>query len=228
MKISINQPAYLPWLGYFNRIIKSDLHVVLDNVQFEKNSFINRNKIIINNKALWLTVPVLTKNLFGNLAINTVEIDNKLEWKRKHFLSIRQAYCKNFFFCDIQEFLEIFYSKQQTKLIDVLIENINFFLEYLLIKTPIVYASDYYFTNSKSDLVLEICEKFGAKKYISGPLGRNYLDISKFNAHGITIEYDDYTHPVYEQNYKEFTPYLSVIDLLVRFGKKSRRIIENV
>lgn len=228
MIISINQPAYLPWLGYFNRIIKSDLHVVLDTVQFEKNSFINRNRIIINHKPVWLTVPVLTKNLFGKLAINTVEIDNKMAWNKKHFLSLRQAYSKNRFFCDMEEFLENLYANEQDKLIYILMRNINFFIEYLSIKTPIVYASDYYFKECKSDLVLEICEKFGAKKYISGALGRNYLDISKFHAHGITVEYDDYIHPFYDQGHKEFTPYLSAIDLLVRFGKKSRMIIENV
>ena len=86
MIISINQPAYLPWLGYFNRIIKSNLHVVLDTVQFEKNSFINRNKIIINQAPVWLTVPVLTKNLFGYLDINAIEIDHKVPWQKKHIL----------------------------------------------------------------------------------------------------------------------------------------------
>jgi len=72
--VSINQPAYLPWLGYFNRVANSDLHVVLDHVQYEKNSFTNRNKIRTAQGFSWLTLPLKTKGKFGNLAINTVEI----------------------------------------------------------------------------------------------------------------------------------------------------------
>ena len=227
MIISINQPAYLPWCGYFNRIIKSDLNVVLDTVQFEKNSFINRNKIIINQEPVWLTIPVLTKNLFGQLDINTIEIDHKMPWQKKHFLSIKQAYAKTPFVLDIQDFLSDLYAKKHERLLDLLKENLNFFIEYLSIKTPIVYASDYNFIKNKSELVLEICKKFGATRYISGPLGRNYLDISSFNLHGIHVEYDDYQHPLYDQRHDSFISHLSVIDLLMRYGAESRRIIEN-
>ncbi len=76
MLLSINQPAYLPWPGYFDRIARSDLHVVLDHVQFEKNSFINRNRILGANGPCWLTVPVRTKGRFGDLQIHEIEIDN--------------------------------------------------------------------------------------------------------------------------------------------------------
>ena len=74
MIVSINQPAYLPWLGYFHRIAISDLHIILDHVQFEKNSYTNRNKIRTPEGWNWLTVPVVTKNLFGSLPINGLKI----------------------------------------------------------------------------------------------------------------------------------------------------------
>ena len=74
MIVSINQPAYLPWLGYFERIANSDLHIVLDHVQFEKNSFTNRNKIRTKEGWMWLSVPVKTKGKFGELNINELEI----------------------------------------------------------------------------------------------------------------------------------------------------------
>src|SRR4051812_40502325 len=94
MLLSINQPAYLPWLGYFDRIARSDAHVVLDHVQFEKNSFTNRNKIAAANGPQWLTVPLLTKGKFGDLAINRIEIDNGQAWRKKHWASLSQVYCK--------------------------------------------------------------------------------------------------------------------------------------
>jgi hypothetical protein len=230
MIISINQPAYLPWCGYFNRIIKSDLHVVLDMVQFEKNSFINRNKIIANENHIWLTVPVLTKNLFGQLGIDAIQVDNKKNWQKKHWLSIKQSYSKNPFFLDMQDFLENAYTKNYDILMGVLKEMLDFFLEYMSIQTPIVYASDYDFREKKGDLILEICEKFGAKKYISGPLGRGYLDASKFLERNISVSFDDYVHPIYEQkhNGNTFISHLSSLDVLMRFGRESRKIIENV
>ena len=92
--VSINQPAYLPWLGYFDRIYKSDIHVVLDHVQFEKNSMINRNKILANKQEQILTIPVKTKGKFGELAITSLEVADNVDWKNKHFRSIQQAYSK--------------------------------------------------------------------------------------------------------------------------------------
>ena len=85
MILSINQPAYLPWLGYFDRIERSDVHVVLDHVQFEKNSFVNRNKIRNGNDWTWLTVPVETKGKFGALDIKNIKINNNINWKKKHW-----------------------------------------------------------------------------------------------------------------------------------------------
>ena len=98
MIISINQPGYLPWAGYFDRIAKSDLHVVLDHVQFEKNSHVNRNQILGQSGPFWLTVPVRTKGRFGNLSIVNLEIDATQSWTRKHVESIRSSYSRSPFF----------------------------------------------------------------------------------------------------------------------------------
>lgn len=91
MILSIHQPAYLPWLGYFDRIARSDKFVYLDNVQFERNSFINRNRIKTANGPIWLTIPVRLKEHF-NKTIADIEIDARQNWKRKHLRSIEQNY----------------------------------------------------------------------------------------------------------------------------------------
>src|ERR1051326_8427944 len=92
MIVSINQPAYLPWLGYFDRIAASDIHVVLDHVQFEKNSFVNRNKVRTAQGATWLTVPVETSGKFGQLPIDQLQIASDQPWARKHWKTIEQCY----------------------------------------------------------------------------------------------------------------------------------------
>ena len=111
MVASINQPAYLPWLGYFDRIIKSDIHIILDDVQFEKNSFINRNKIVTDINWTWLTVPVQTKGKFGNLEIKDLKIDNTSKWRKKHYNSLNYHYGKSKYFGEHKNWFKNFMIK---------------------------------------------------------------------------------------------------------------------
>src|SRR4051812_8168590 len=111
MVVSINQPAYLPWLGYFDRIARSDLHVVLDDVQFEKNSFVNRNKVRIKDGWCWLTVPVLTKGRFRDLPINRLEISSDRNWCHKHLETIRMNYARTDYFPAHAPFLTECYAR---------------------------------------------------------------------------------------------------------------------
>ncbi len=227
MIISINQPAYLPWLGYFNRIVKSDLHIVLDHVQFEKNSFTNRNKILLNQNPTWLTIPVLTKGKSDNLRINALNIDPKINWRRKHWLSIEQAYSKSPHWSEFGEELSKMYFSTSEILNDILRQSLKFFIQYLEVTTPIEFSSDYNFKQTKSELVLEICNKFKATKYISGPFGRDYLELDKFKEANIEVIFDGYVHPVYPQHSNQFIPYLSCLDLIANCGKRSLEVLTN-
>ncbi len=228
MIISINQPAYLPWLGYFNRIAKSDIHIVLDHVQFEKNSVTNRNKILLNKEPLCLTIPVLTKGKFENLSIDSLEVDQKVKWQKKHFASISQAYSKSLFWNEIHKELESFYHLNVKNLNSFLSLQMMFFTKYLGVKTPVYFSKDCKFKEKKSDLVLEICQKFKATTYLSGPFGRDYLELNKFSDLGINVIFEDYQHPEYPQKSDRFYPYLSTLDLMVNCGKNSLKVLENV
>ena len=228
MILSINQPAYLPWLGYFNRIAKSDIHVVLDHVQFEKNSMINRNKILLNKEPLCLTIPVLTKGKFDDLSIKSLEVDQKTKWQKKHYSSISQAYSKTPFWKEISNKLEPFYQRDVQFLNPFLESKLMCFIDYLEIKTPLYFSKDYIFQQKKSDLVLEICQKFKATTYLSGPFGRDYLDLKKFSDLGIQVIFDDYKHPEYPQNSDKFQPHLSTLDLIANCGKNSLKVLKNV
>ncbi|MBS0185075.1 MAG: WbqC family protein [Proteobacteria bacterium] len=227
MIISINQPAYLPWLGYFNRILKSDLHIVLNHVQFEKNSFTNRNKILLNEKPLWLTIPLLTKGNFQNLAINSLTIDPKINWKKKHWLTLEQAYSKQENWMTFRDDLRELYSLNSYNFFEILKTFLVYFLDYFGIEKKILFSSDYTFQEKKSDLILEICKKFGATKYISGQFGKDYLELNKFHDHGIEVIFDTYKHPQYPQKSEEFIPYLSCIDLMANCGKQSLKVLSD-
>ncbi len=225
MIVSINQPAYLPWLGYFHRIAISDVHVILDHVQFEKNSFTNRNKIRTKEGWSLLTVPVQTKGKFGALQINELEIARNTNWQKKHKTSIMLNYSKAPFFDEYFPFFESVYSKEWDKLSKLLNEINLYLLKCLGINKKILYSSQLDVMGQKSDLVLNICRKTEATTYLSGSLGRNYLQTDQFEQQHISICYHDYQHPVYKQVYKGFQPHMSIIDLLFNHGDKGLEIL---
>jgi hypothetical protein len=226
MIVSINQPAYLPWLGYFHRIAVSDAHIVLDHVQFEKNSFTNRNKIRTPDSWCWLTVPVMTAGKFGSLAINEIEIANQ-EWSAKHWKSLRFNYAKAPYFATHAPYFEGVFSRRWQKLSELAWEITKYLLDAFSIKTTIHFSSRMAASGKKDELVLNLCRELGASVYLSGPLGRNYLREDLFRSAGIAVRYDDYQHPTYQQAHRGFEPYMAALDLLFNAGPASLDVILN-
>ena len=218
MIVSINQPAYLPWIGYFDRIYRSDIHVILDHVQFEKNSMLNRNKIRTSNGWSWLTVPIITKSRFGNLEIQNLEIDNSKLWRKKHLNALKMNYSKSNYFSHFFPYFEKIFSLDWIKIDPLLQDNLSYFLNALNINTKIIKSSDLKIFSSKSNLIDDICKKFGASTYLSGPFGRDYLDLKKFDSAKIKVKFADYNHPSYDQVYDGFEPFMSIVDLLFNHG----------
>ncbi len=225
MIVSINQPAYLPWLGYFHRIAVSDAHVVLDHVQFEKNSFTNRNKIRTQTGWCWLTVPVRTAGKFGELAINEIEISSEKKWAFKHWQSLRLNYSKAPFFEPHAAFFEGIYTRPWQRLSDLMRETTAYLLDAFGIRTRLYFSSQMKVSGKKDELVLNLCRELGATVYLSGPLGRNYLQEDLFRRQGIALRYDDYRHPTYPQVYQGFEASMSALDLLFNAGPASLGII---
>jgi hypothetical protein len=224
--VSISQPAYLPWAGYFDRIAASDLHVVLDDVQFEKNSYINRNKLRTAAGWCWVTVPVSTAGAFGDLPISDVRIAEGSAWCRKHCATIEQNYRGAPHYAPHRSFLLGVYDQAWGRLLDVIDALTRYLLVAFGITTPIIRASSLATTKAKGDLVLEICQRVGAAVYLSGPLGRDYLDEAAFAAAGVQLVYRDYKQPVYRQAYPGFEPYMSAVDLLFNHGDQARAILQ--
>jgi hypothetical protein len=225
MIISIHQPAYIPWLDYFERIFMSDVHVILYHVQFEKNSMVNRNKVKTSNGWVWLTVPVASKGKFGELGINNIRISNSTRWQKKHWNTICGAYSKSLFFHEHRSFFEDVYSREWNELSLLMKEITIYLLNVLSIKTKIIRSSELNLSASNSDLVLEIVNQLGATDYLSGPFGRDYLDMDKFQEENVKVQFHDYTHPIYHQLHGDFCPYMSIIDLLFNEGPKSLGIL---
>ena len=227
MILSINQPAYNPWLGYFERIARSDVHIVLDHVQFEKNSFTNRNKIRSKDGAFMLTIPLATKGKFGDLAINRIQFAETRKWRAKHWASLQMNYSKSPYFNELSgPYKDIYFHEWPCFMPFVKALLFQYLLD-LRIDTRIVFSSEIEPIGSKSDLILTLCNQVGAKNYLSGAHGRNYLDVQSFNRAGILIQYQDYSHPVYKQAWPGFYSHLGIFDLLFNHGKNSLEILLN-
>lgn len=227
MIVSINQPAYMPWLGYFDRVAKSDMHIVLDNVQFEKNSVTNRNKLRTPSGWTWFSVPILKKGRFGELEINKVEVETSKPWRKKHFGTLTANYARAPFYSKYVDFFEDFYSQNWKFLNPMLEKSTEYFTQELGIDTEHVSSSKFSIESKKSQLILDLCREVGATTYLSGPFGREYLDEQEFKDAGIELEFHDYVHPYYKQNFDGFEPYMSIVDLLFNHGEESLEILRS-
>jgi WbqC-like protein family len=223
--IGILQPGYLPWLGFFEQMYRSDVFVIYDDVQYDKEGWRNRNRIKTANGVQWMSVPVLCKFSAFPL-ITEIKINNKVNWRRKHLFSIRQNYSSSPFYKDYIELFEEAYSRNWEFLIDLdmfLIRGLNKYFG--MEDKKIIQSSTLNIKGDRMERLINLCKLFGANTFYEGIAGKDYIEEELFRQNGIRIEYQDYKHPIYQQLYGEFVPYLSVIDLLFNHGKKSISII---
>lgn len=229
MKVVIMQPTYLPWLGYFDLIDQADVLVFLDNVQFEKQSWQQRNKLRTPNGLEWITVPALIKGRFGQ-SIKDVVI-NPVGFPDKHIRQIKQNYSRAPCF---QMYFERFAHTLTTAAKGSLLCNLNIALiewmsSQLSISTRFVRASELGLSGKRTQLLVDILKHLKAKTYLS-PLGSwDYLkeEWSLICENGVEVEFQNYSHPQYRQVYHPFVPYASAIDLLLNEGDLGAEIIRS-
>ena len=221
--ISIHQPVYLPWLGFFEKIISSEKFVFLDDVQYEKNGFQNRNKIRTNEGDIWLTVPVKTKS---KTLLKNVKIDDSSNWMKKHSKSILLNYSQSKFFDNYWPELKKIYEKKYECLVEINMEIIKFLLKKFEIKTEIVFSSELKIVEKGSDRIIKICKVLDADTYISGIGGKQYLSKEDFIKNKIHIKFQNFKHPTYQQVFDPFYSNMAAIDLLFNEGSNAINIIK--
>jgi hypothetical protein len=228
MILSVHQPQYIPWLGYFDKIAKSDAFVFLDTVQYKAAEFQNRNKIRTQDGWMWLSVPVKSENK-GRQRICDCLIDNDTDWKSQHVKSLRVWYARAEFFGKTFPFFEDLFSRDWLKLSDLNVHIIRHLLTCLGIQKRIYFESELGTTVTKTERIIELCKKTKADTYLSGAGGRDYLEKDKFSREEIKLLYQDFKHPVYHQQFCDeqsgFIPFMSSIDLLFNEGIRSREVL---
>lgn len=221
--LSAHQPVYMPWLGLFHKIALADIFCVFDIVQYQRKDFNNRNRIKTSAGPIWLSVPVKSSGRLDS-TIADIEIINN-GWHKKHIKSIELNYKKTPYFEQYFHGLKKILDTPYQYLVDLNFNILIYALDALDIDTKIVKASDYSFVGIKSELVLDMCIQLNADTYIFGEQGKNYADTDSFNNKDISLYFQSYNHPVYNQTKGEFLPYMSILDLLFNEGEKSRDIL---
>jgi len=221
--IAIHQPQYLPWLPYCAKVDDCDTFVFLDTVQYQKNGMQNRNKIKTQQGSRWLTVPVQSKLEFS---INETTFANDL-WKKKHIRTIEQNYAKAPYIHLFHNGLLPILEASWQNLADLNIAVCQWMFEQLGINTTCVRASALGVTGKKEELVLNICEKLGAKTYLSGHGAAVYQHSDSFLNRGMILDYHSFSSPEYKQCHESigFIPNLSTLDLILNMGSQSRSVM---
>lgn len=220
MIVAVQQPEHVPWLGFFDKMSMVDTLVLLDNVQFKKRYFENRNKIKTINGWQWVNVPVFTKNRYKQ-RINEVLIDDTQDWRRKYINSLIHSYSKSEYFKGYFGGVKKIIDSEWGKLVDLNIEFINFFRKsFGLSSVSLVKASSLGLERDTkgSQLILDICGLLGARVYISGPDGENYLEMDAFRDKSIEVRFHHYAYPVYRQAHGSFISHMSSLDFLFNCG----------
>lgn len=219
-----HQANYLPYPGFFHKILSADIFVVLDDTQFQYD-VTNRNKIVsLDGNWIRITVPIQRKYKFSKIL--DVKINNDLPWKELNWKLIYDSYKETRYFHLYKDYFEKLYKKNWQFLFELNYETILKIIDWLGIKTKIIRESDLNISGTSTKRLVNLCKKLGADTYLSGIRGKQYLNEKLFEKNNINLQYQNYIPTEYPQNLtKSFLPNLSIIDLLSNMGPNSLDII---
>jgi hypothetical protein len=219
------QPVYLPWLGYFDQMQRSDVFVFYDDGQFDRRGWRNRNRIKSPaGLPVWLTVPIRHN---GVQRIMDVEVDNSQAWARRHVNLIRNSYVKSAFLKRYLPELEDLLNRRWQLIVDLDLALIDLICRWLGLRCRTVRNSTIGLRGKRSELALELCLHYRADRYLSGNAAQVYFDVPLLERHGITVEWQNYRHPVYRQLHGDFLSHMSVLDLILNCGEGSLEILSS-
>ncbi|CDN57300.1 WbqC-like protein (plasmid) [Neorhizobium galegae bv. officinalis bv. officinalis str. HAMBI 1141] len=220
----IHQPDFAPYLGFFQRFQHADLYIVLDHVQFvhgTSKSWTHRDKIKTSEGERWLTLGIRKPKL--GTPINQVELMPDSEWVEKNLALLRENYRKCPGWNEVFPIVESLYSERCDLLVDFNLHFLKAIMKMLDIQTPMVRSSSLKVDGSKNELLINLLQEVGANCYLSGTGAKDYMRPDLFQAAGIEVVWQKFTHPIYRQPFGDFMPYLSILDLLLNCGISEAR-----
>lgn len=226
--IACVQSNYIPWKGYFDLINLVDEFILLDDVQYTRRDWRNRNKIKTHHGMQWLTIPVKVKGMYKQL-IHEVEISDQ-SWANKHFQSLKHNYTSSPFYPDYIDVIENIYTTASFASLSHTNHHFLIALCRLLdIKTTLSWSMDYNYNTydvGPSERLIKLCKQAGATHYLTGPSAKSYMDTDLFAEASIEVVYMDYSgYTEYPQLFSPFEHNISILDLILNTGSDAKHFL---
>jgi len=225
--VVIHQPDFVPYLGFFHRFLQADFYIALDHVQYVNGSsraWTHRDKIKTEQGAKWLTISV--KKAPRDTPINQIELSTDIDWRQDNLHLLEQNYRNAPFYCELMPMIERLYAQTFHLLRDFNMASIEMLMDMLNVRIPWEWSSSLEPAGTKNELLVDLLKKVSATQYLSGVGARDYFQPEPFASAGIEVIWQSFTHPVYTQQFGEFVPYLSALDVLFNHGiTASRKIL---
>jgi len=223
--VSIHQPQYWPWLGLIDKIMKSDIHVVLDDVKFNTDGFQHRTlyRVYNSDKSKYLTIPYDKKTKRDKISAVRIDVDDT--WQREHLRLIKLSYKRTPFFEEIFPYIETIFVKKYSFLADLNLDILKLLLELFEIDVVMILSSELNSHEKKDALTLDLTKKAKGSVYLSGQGAKDYMNNSIFKKSGIGLMYQNFVHPTYQQSKGKIVPGLFSLDLLFNAGLNVSKIL---
>jgi WbqC-like protein family len=227
--VAIHQPNFFPWLGYFDKLARADVFVLLDDAQFPKKggTWINRVRLLIGEEPAWVTVPVV-RSYHGVRQIREMRIDEQTPWRRKLLKTIQASYARAPRADEVMPLLSELIGNPTNELAEYNRAAIVALSDALGLKTEFVLSSSLGIGSQATERLIEIVKVVGGTSYLSGGGAEGYQEDERFSEAGIQLVQQGFEPPTYPQLASSPVPGLSVIDALVNCGfEGTRRLLDS-
>lgn len=226
-RVCIHQPDFAPYLGFFHRLLFSDIFIYLDDAQFLRkgSGWHNRDKIKTPYGERWLTLSVQKGHMHQQ--INEVFLSKHGNWRERNLNLLIENYRRSPYFTEYYDRIEAIYQSGLRKMVDLNVTFLRFFYEVFDLRVSEVYSSDFSVPGHSNQKLINLIKAVGGTHYLSGVGAKAYLDEQMFAAEGIIVEWQQFEHPVYPQLHGAFIPYLSCIDVLFNCGPNSKDVLRS-
>lgn len=222
MRVGIHQMNYIPWMGYFNKIAKSDAFILMDEVQLSDGAMSQRNRVLNKNGDISFLTVAFEKKGYMETPFSEVKLNSSVDWQKRQYNFLWDNYHKFPFWKEVYNTFSFLFEEKFSTLQQVNERAIRKIMELLDIQTPLIYQSSLGYDRSakRNDLVLELCKAIDADIYLSGTGAKKYMDVSTFKQQDIDVQFQTFSHPVYPQKYAFDGPVLglSILDVFLNCG----------
>lgn len=225
MRVTIHQPEFAPWLGFFHKVRLADAVILLDDVQYRKNYFQNRNRVRTSQGPTWITIPVEHAPL--DTPIDRIQVAADPRWRDRIGKTLSQAYGRAPYFVDTFDEIARRLAAGDGRLIAITAPVLTWMMRGFGLQQRIWHSSSFAIEGGRSERLLRLCEAVGATTYVSGISGREYLDVDAFDRTGIAVEFQEFRHPVYGQIYPGFVPQMSALEAMCLLGPDCARLLDD-